>query len=63
MRFTAIAAVATLAAAAVAASAADMLPVGEKAPLPTVKEFVSGQSFTNADLDGKVILYDIFRTW
>ena len=63
MRFAAAAAVATLAAAAVAASAADFLPVGDKAPLPTVKEVVNARSFSTADLDGKVVLYDIFRTW
>ncbi|HEU4394029.1 MAG TPA: hypothetical protein VFS92_00575 [Planctomycetota bacterium] len=63
MRFAAMSAVATLAAAAVAASAADFLPVGEKAPLPTVKEVVNARTYSAGDLDGKVVLYDIFRTW
>ena len=63
MKFAAPAAVATLAAAAVAASAADFLPVGEKAPLPTVKEVVNSKSFSTAEFDGKVVRFDIFRTW
>ena len=57
------AAAALLLAASLAAAAADFLPVGERAPLPEVKETVNIKSFSPTDVDGKVILYDIFRTW
>jgi hypothetical protein len=62
MRLAPVVAAAALAAIAVPA-VADFLPIGEKAPLPEVKETVNLKSFSPADLDGKVVLYDIFRTW
>ena len=62
MRFAPAAALVVLAASSLAA-AADFLPVGEKAPLPSVKEVVNARSYDAGELDGKVILYDIFRTW
>ena len=62
MKFATVAALVVLSAAGMAAGA-HFLPVGEKAPLPTVKEVVNARSYDAADLDGKVILYDIFRTW
>jgi hypothetical protein len=62
MKSTSVAALVVLAAAGMAAGA-DFLPVGEKAPLPTVKEVVNARSYDAGELDGKVILYDIFRTW
>ena len=62
MRIGPVAAAALLAAAALPA-AADSLPVGERAPWPVAKETVNVKAFSPADVDGKVVLYDIFRTW
>jgi hypothetical protein len=63
VRFAPVAAIVVLAAAGMAAGAGTFLPVGERAPLPTVKEVVNAKSFSTAQFDGKVVLYDIFRTW
>ena len=39
------------------------LEVGDKAPMPKAKETVGIPSFSPKDVEGKVVLYDIFRTW
>lgn len=61
MRWKLPAALAALALAAPAALAG--LGIGDKAPLPTAKETVNLPSFAPKDVEGKVVLYEIFRTW
>lgn len=46
-----------------AAVAAAGVGVGDRAPLPEVKETLNLPGFAVKDLEGKVVLYEIFRTW
>ena len=65
IRYPAVAAASVLVAAATApfaASAAEFPPLGERAPLPRVREVLNAKSFAPADLEGKVVLYEVFRT-
>lgn len=51
------------AAAFVAAPARAAVGVGESAPEMEGKEFINTPKVTLKDLRGRVLIYDIFRTW
>jgi hypothetical protein len=51
------------AAAFVAAPARAAVGVGESAPEMEGKEFINSPKVTLKDLRGRVLIYDIFRTW
>lgn len=56
--------IAALALAALAAGArAGTLATGDPAPWPQVKETIGLPSFTAKDAEGRVVLYEVFRTW
>ena len=45
------------------AFAGSEIGTGDKASWPEVKETVNIPSFSGKDMDGKVVLYEVFRTW
>jgi hypothetical protein len=48
---------------ALPALAGTEIGTGDKAAWPEVKELVNLPSFSGKDVDGKVVLYEVFRTW
>jgi hypothetical protein len=64
MRRTFVAAFASLALAlTVAVPAFAGVKVGDAAPEMEGKEFINSQAFNLKDMRGRVMIYDIFRTW
>ena len=54
---------AVVAAAFLAAPAFAGVSVGDPAPEMQGKEFINTEKVTLTDLRGRVLIYDIFRTW
>ena len=63
MQKTLWAALAAFALAAPALAGGGGLGAGDRAPWPEAKETIGFSPFSSKSVDGKVVLYEVFRTW